>query len=75
MSNLSSGQKAAKNYIASIGIAVDYHIPAGIANIVYGYRNEYDACLNYTKTYLRTEGVRMEDDQVDSLLKFTRAAL
>lgn len=68
-----SKQKAANSYIRSIGLSVEYHIPAGVANIVYGHRSHHESCLRDTTKYLRSEGVKIDDDQILSLIEVIRA--
>ena len=67
-------QKAANSYIRSIGLVVDYHIPAGVANIVLGHNIHHESCLRDTTKYLRSEGVKIDDDQIVSLIDVVRAS-
>lgn len=73
--NINGAQKVALTYIRSLGVSIDYHIGSSIANIVGGHGKHHESCLRDTRTFLRLEGIKLEDDQVLILIEQTRAAL
>jgi hypothetical protein len=76
MKNINKAQKVALTYIRSLGLPViDYHVGSSIANIVYGHTVNHESCLRDTRTFLRSEGIKLEEDQVVEMIEQTRAAL
>jgi len=75
MSNINGAQKVALTYIRGLGVTIEYHIGSSIANIVSGFTNQHESCLRETKSFLRMEGIKLEENQVVELIEQTRAAL
>jgi hypothetical protein len=74
MSNLPA-QKAAQDYLKSIEPAVQYHDGASIGNIVSGYRKDTAGALKEVTSYCRREGLKLTEEQIDTLISLTHAAL